>query len=116
MLDASINGRCSLSGIDRDTVQPSTKPPASPCKLFHRRSSVIASLCPYVLTKWLHIANTAPAGQIPPSVKWSFYVGASPFWPRLVDGIDSTGIFTGGAASFIRRAPRCGIETLWRKL
>ncbi len=42
-------------------------------------SSVIASLCPYLFTKWLHIANTAPEGQIPPSVKWSFYIGGVAF-------------------------------------
>lgn len=42
-------------------------------------SSVVASVAPYLLTKWLHIANTAPAGQIPPSVKWSFYVGGIAF-------------------------------------
>lgn len=42
-------------------------------------SSVIASMAPYLFTKWLHIANTAPEGQIPPSVKWSFYVGGVAF-------------------------------------
>ena len=42
-------------------------------------SSVIASMAPYLFTRWLHIANTAPAGQIPPSVKWSFYVGGVAF-------------------------------------
>ncbi len=38
-------------------------------------SSVIGSLMPYILTRWLHLANTAPAGQVPDSVKWSFYAG-----------------------------------------
>jgi maltose/moltooligosaccharide transporter len=42
-------------------------------------SSVVASICPYLFTKWLHIANTAPEGQIPPSVKWSFYIGGVAF-------------------------------------
>jgi maltose/moltooligosaccharide transporter len=42
-------------------------------------SSVVASICPYLFTKWFHIANTAPAGQIPPSVKWSFYIGGIAF-------------------------------------
>jgi maltose/moltooligosaccharide transporter len=42
-------------------------------------SSVVASLCPYLFTKWLHLANTAPAGMLPPSVKWSFYVGGTTF-------------------------------------
>lgn len=38
-------------------------------------SSVIGSLMPYILTNWFHVANTAPEGQIPPSVKWSFGCG-----------------------------------------
>ena len=38
-------------------------------------SSVVASSLPYIFTRWLHIANTAPAGELPPSVKWSFYIG-----------------------------------------
>lgn len=38
--------------------------------------AVIASLLPWIFTEWLNIANTAPEGQIPPSVKWAFYVGA----------------------------------------
>jgi maltose/moltooligosaccharide transporter len=42
-------------------------------------SSVIASILPYLFTKWLHIANTAPEGQIPPSVKSSFYIGGIAF-------------------------------------
>lgn len=42
-------------------------------------SSVVASIAPYLLTKLLHIANTAPEGQIPPSVKWSFYIGGATF-------------------------------------
>jgi maltose/moltooligosaccharide transporter len=38
-------------------------------------SSVIASLLPYIFARWLHLANTAPAGHIPPTVRWSFYLG-----------------------------------------
>ncbi|WP_284203933.1 MFS transporter [Psychromonas marina] len=41
--------------------------------------SVIASSMPYILTNWFDIANTAPAGVIPPSVKISFYAGAAVF-------------------------------------
>jgi maltose/moltooligosaccharide transporter len=38
-------------------------------------SSVIGSLMPFLLTNWFHFANTAPGGQLPASVKWSFYFG-----------------------------------------
>jgi maltose/moltooligosaccharide transporter len=41
--------------------------------------AVIASLLPWVLTKWFHVQNTAPAGEIPLSVKLSFYIGATAF-------------------------------------
>lgn len=42
--------------------------------------SVVASALPYMLTNWFGIANTAPEGQIPPSVAWSFYLGAFAFF------------------------------------
>ncbi len=38
-------------------------------------SSVIGSLLPYLLTNGFHVANTAPAGHVPDSVKWSFQLG-----------------------------------------
>ena len=34
---------------------------------------------PYVLTNWFHVQNTAPPGQIPLSVKLSFYIGGAVF-------------------------------------
>ena len=41
--------------------------------------AVVASLLPYILTKWFHIRNTAPAGEIPQSVHLSFYIGGIVF-------------------------------------
>jgi maltose/moltooligosaccharide transporter len=41
--------------------------------------AVVGSALPYVFTNWLGIENTAPEGIIPPSVKWSFYVGGVVF-------------------------------------
>ncbi len=41
--------------------------------------AVVASALPYILTNWFNVANTAPDGEIPPSVKWSFYIGAFVF-------------------------------------
>jgi len=40
-------------------------------------SSVVGSLMPFLLTNWFHFANTAPEGQLPASVKWSFYLGGA---------------------------------------
>jgi maltose/moltooligosaccharide transporter len=41
--------------------------------------AVVGSALPYVFTNWFGIENTAPEGIIPPSVKWSFYVGGIVF-------------------------------------
>lgn len=81
--------------------------------------AVIASILPYVLTNWLGFDNTAPDGQIPDSVKWSFYIGGVAFFSAVMwtvfnskeyppDDIEKLklenserGIFTGLAESFI---------------
>ncbi|MBE0419222.1 MFS transporter [Pseudoalteromonas nigrifaciens] len=38
--------------------------------------AVVASALPWMMANWFGIANIAPAGQIPDSVKYSFYFGA----------------------------------------
>lgn len=38
--------------------------------------AIVASFLPYIFTKWFGISNTAGPGEIPPSVKYSFYIGA----------------------------------------
>lgn len=41
--------------------------------------AVVASALPYIFTNWLGISNTAPEGEIPRSVMYSFYVGGAAF-------------------------------------
>ena len=41
--------------------------------------AVVGSVLPYVMTNWLNIPNTAGEGIIPPSVRWSFYIGGAVF-------------------------------------
>lgn len=41
--------------------------------------AVVASALPYIFNNWLGVQNTAPEGQIPDSVKYSFYAGAIAF-------------------------------------
>ena len=41
--------------------------------------AVVASVLPYVLDHWLGIANVADPGEIPPTVKYSFYIGGTVF-------------------------------------
>lgn len=42
--------------------------------------AVIASGLPYIMTNWFGVANTAPEGVIPQSVKYSFYFGGVIFF------------------------------------
>jgi maltose/moltooligosaccharide transporter len=42
--------------------------------------AVIASALPWVLTNWLNISNVSETGMVPPSVKFSFYIGAIVFF------------------------------------
>jgi maltose/moltooligosaccharide transporter len=46
--------------------------------------AVVASALPWIMTNWFGIANTAPEGMIPPSVKWSFYIGGAIFLLAVV--------------------------------
>jgi len=52
--------------------------------------AVIASALPYILTNWLNIPNVAPEGQIPLSVKYSFYIGAAAFFVAVMWTVIST--------------------------
>jgi len=46
--------------------------------------AVVASALPYILTEWFGVANTAAEGQIPPSVKLSFYLGGAVFFMAVL--------------------------------
>jgi maltose/moltooligosaccharide transporter len=46
--------------------------------------AVIASMLPWMFTNWFGVSNTAPEGQIPDSVKWSFYIGAVAFLGAVI--------------------------------
>ncbi|MFZ1289521.1 MAG: MFS transporter [Melioribacteraceae bacterium] len=42
--------------------------------------AIVASALPYIMTNWLGISNIAPTGEIPDSVKFSFYIGGAVFF------------------------------------
>ena len=42
--------------------------------------AIVASALPYIMTNWLGISNVAPDGEIPDSVKYSFYFGGAVFF------------------------------------
>ncbi len=52
--------------------------------------AVIASLLPYMMANWFGISNTAPEGIIPPSVKFSFYIGGIVFISAVIWTVFST--------------------------
>jgi maltose/moltooligosaccharide transporter len=52
--------------------------------------AVVASALPYIMTNFFGIENTAPEGQIPPSVKFSFYIGAAVFFLAVLYTVFST--------------------------
>ncbi|MCB9252412.1 MAG: MFS transporter [Flavobacteriales bacterium] len=52
--------------------------------LFIGLGSVIASALPWMMSHWFGIANTALPGQIPNSVKFSFYTGAVAFFGAVL--------------------------------
>ena len=39
--------------------------------------AVVASALPWIMSNWMGVANTAPEGEIPDSVRYSFYIGAA---------------------------------------
>jgi len=46
--------------------------------------AVVASSLPWMFTNWFNVPNTAPAGEIPPSVKYAFYIGGVVFLLAVV--------------------------------
>lgn len=56
--------------------------------------SVIASALPWIFTNWLGVSNTAPAGEIPDSVIYSFYLGGAAFISAVLVTVISTKEYT----------------------
>lgn len=52
--------------------------------------AIIASALPYMMTNWFGISNTAPQGEIPASVKFSFYIGGLVFFLAVLWTVFST--------------------------
>ncbi|HCY75997.1 MAG TPA: MFS transporter [Ignavibacteriales bacterium] len=56
--------------------------------------AIVASALPYMMTNWFGIANTAAAGEIPDSVKYSFYIGGLVFLLAVLYTVYSTKEYT----------------------
>ena len=78
LLDTSINMAMQpFKMMVGDMVNEEQKTKAySIQSLLCNAGSLVGYLFPYFFT-WIGVKNTAPEGMIPPSVTWSFYVGAA---------------------------------------
>ncbi len=52
--------------------------------------SVVAAMLPWVFTNWFGFSNQAKAGEIPESVKWSFYLGGIAFLSAVMYTVFTT--------------------------
>lgn len=52
--------------------------------------AVVASALPWILSHWFGLENTAQTGQISPSVKWSYYLGAGVFLAAVLFTVFTT--------------------------
>ena len=52
--------------------------------------AIVASSLPYMMTNWFGISNTAASGEIPDSVKFSFYIGGAVFLLAVLYTVFST--------------------------
>ena len=52
--------------------------------------AVVASALPWMMSNWLGVANTAPEGEIPASVRYSFYLGAATLFGAVMWTVFST--------------------------
>lgn len=52
--------------------------------------ALVASFMPWIFANWLGISNTAPEGEIPPSVKYAFYIGAIMYFLTVMWTVFST--------------------------
>jgi maltose/moltooligosaccharide transporter len=81
ILDASINISMEpFRAFVGDKLPPSQRTTGFAMQTFFiGLGAVIASLLPYIFTNVFNISNTAVAGVIPNSVKYSFYIGGGVF-------------------------------------
>lgn len=54
----------------------------------------VASWLPYMLSNWFNVSNTAPEGQIPATVKLSFYLGGAVFLAAVLYTVFKTKEYT----------------------
>ena len=93
MMDASINISMEPFRAFVGDMLPSEQRTAGFAmqSFFIGTGAVVASALPYVLTNWFNVSNVAAVGgKIPPSVKYSFYLGGAVFLLAVLWTVFST--------------------------
>ena len=67
--------------------------------------AVVASVMPWVLTEQFGVSNEAPAGIIPDSVRWSFYLGAAVFFVAVLWTVIRSFEYSPGGDGELHREP-----------
>lgn len=56
--------------------------------------AVVAGALPWVMTNWMGLSNVAPAGEIPETVQWAFYIGGAALFAAVCWTVFSTKEFS----------------------
>ena len=92
ILDASLNITMEpFRAFVGDMLGPRQRPTGYVTQSFFIAfGAVVASALPWMMSNWFDVANVAPAGEVPDSVRYSFYVGALALFCAVVWTVVST--------------------------
>ena len=68
--------------------------------------AVVAGALPWVMTNWIGLSNVAPAGAIPQTVHWAFYIGGAALLAAVAWTAFSTREYSPGALAGFEAARR----------
>jgi len=68
--------------------------------------AVVAGALPWVMTNWLGLSNVAPAGDIPQTVQWAFYIGGAALLAAVAWTVFTSKEYSPGALAGFEAARR----------
>ena len=68
--------------------------------------AVVAGALPWMMTNWLGLSNVAPAGEIPETVRWAFYIGGAALLAAVCWTVFTTKDYSPGALAGFEAARR----------
>ena len=72
--------------------------------------AVVAGALPWVMTNWLGLSNVAPAGEIPQTVQWAFYIGGTALLAAVAWTVFTTREYSPDQLAGFEAARRAGLE------